>query len=197
MRLPAALAAILLCCSAPAFAEGFQMGVKGGINFADVKFNQSGTTSARWFPLVGAFAILPPHWGVSLQPEVLYSMKGARLGGKGAPTSLMLDYLEMPMLGRVSMTAFGRRIYVVGGPAFGLRVRARTRAEFSGVTEEIDISDELRRFDLGIAGGGGVELGALVFDARYTFGLTDIDKDKTDGAKARNRVFSLTGGWRF
>jgi outer membrane protein with beta-barrel domain len=197
MRVPAILTAILLCCPAPALAQGFSMGVKGGVNFADVTFDQSGATSPRWFPVAGLFATLPPHWGVTLQPEVLYSMKGARLDAGGAPTSLLLDYVEMPVLGRVSMTAFGRRVYVAGGPTFAFRVRARTRSAFSGVTEEIDIGDELRRFDLGIAGGGGVEFGALVFDARYTFGLTDIDKDKTDAATAHNRVLSLTGGWRF
>lgn len=173
------------------------MGVKGGGNFANVKFEATEATTARWFPVVGLFATFPPHWGVSLQPEVLYSMKGARLGGDGAPTSLMLDYVEVPMLGRVSMTALGRRLYVVAGPSFGVRVRARTRTTFTGVTDEIDIGDQLQRFDLGLAAGGGVEFGALVFDARYTFGLTDIDKDKTDASTARNRVLSLTAGWRF
>lgn len=184
-------------CSAPLHAQGFALGVRGGGSFANVKFESTGATTARWFPVAGLFATLPPHWGVSLQPEVLYSMKGARLGGDGAPTSLLLDYLEVPVLGRVSMTAFGRRVYVVGGPSFAARVRARTRTAFTGVTDEIDVGDGLQRFDLGLSAGGGVEFGALVFDARYTFGLTDIDKDKTDSATARNRVLSLTGGWRF
>ena len=196
-RLSAALVAILICSAAPVFGQGFSMGVKAGGSFANVEFDPSNDTSARWFPVAGLFATFAPHWGVSLQPEVIYSMKGARLGGTGAPTLVMLDYVEMPLLGRVSMTAFGRRLYIIAGPSFAVRVRARTRTTFTDVTEEIDIGDQVKRFDVGLAGGGGVEFGALVFDARYTFGLTDIDKDKTDTATAHNRVFSLTGGWRF
>jgi hypothetical protein len=196
-RFSAAIIAILISSAVPAFGQGFSMGAKGGGSFANVKFDTSGDTSARWFPVAGLFATFAPHWGVSLQPEVVYSMKGARLGGGGAPTLVMLDYVEVPVLGRVSMTAFGRRLYVIAGPSFAVRVRARTRTTFSDVTEEIDIADQVKRFDVGIAGGGGVEFGALVFDARYTFGLTDIDKDKSDASSAHNRVFSLTGGWRF
>ena len=197
MRLPAALITILICSGVPIVAQGLSVGVKGGGNFADVKFEDSDATTARWFPVIGLFAVFSPHWGVSLQPEVLYSMKGARLGGSDAPTSLLIDYVETPVLGRVSLKAFGRRLYVVAGPSFAVRVRARTRTEFSGATEEIDIGDQVRRFDFGIAGGAGVEFGSLVFDVRYTYGLTDIDKDTTDPAAARNRVLALTGGWRF
>ncbi len=197
MRVAAVVAAILLGGTAPALAQGFSMGAKGGVNFADVKFDKSGSTSARWFPVAGVFVTLPARFGVTLQPEALYSVKGASLDTGGAPTSVLIDYLEVPVLARISMTAFGRRVYVAGGPAFGLRLRARTRSAFTGVTEEIDISDDVKRFDLGVAGGGGVEFGALVVDARYTFGLTDIDADKTDGSTARNRVLSLTAGWRF
>lgn len=195
MRLRAVFTTILICCSGPAFSEGLSLGVKGGVNFANVTFEKTDAAKAKWLPVAGVFVTLPPTLGISLQPEVLYSQKGASLGAGQA--SVILDYLEVPVLARRSMTVFGHRLYFAGGPSIALRLRARTRVVFDDVTEEIDTSDDVSRFDVGVAAGGGVEFGSLVFDARYTFGLTDIDKDKAADAKSRNRVLSLTGGWRF
>mgnify|MGYP003289963483 CR=1 FL=1 len=44
---------------------------------------------------------------------------------------------------------------VVGGPAFGYLLRARTRADFGEATEEIDVADEVERFDFGVVVGAG------------------------------------------
>ncbi|MEO6239175.1 MAG: porin family protein [Vicinamibacterales bacterium] len=195
MRLRAVLTTILIGCSGPAFAQGLSFGVKGGVNFANVTFENTDAAKGKWLPVVGIFATLPPTLGISLQPEVLYSQKGASLGD--GQSSVILDYLEVPVLARRSMTAFGHRVYLAGGPSFALRLRARTRVKFDDVTEEIDTSDDVSRFEVGVAAGGGIEFGSVVVDARYTFGLTDIDKDKAADAKSRNRVLSLTGGWRF
>ena len=45
--------------------------------------------------------------------------------------------------------------------------------------------------------GGGIEVGAVVIDGRYTHGLRDIDKDKSYTVKVTNRTWSLTAGFRF
>ena len=71
------------------------------------------------------------------------------------------------------------------------------RVDFGTAIEEIDVSDEVERFDVGIAMGGGVELGRLVIDGRYTLGMRDIDVDKTDGVAMKHRVISITAGLRF
>jgi hypothetical protein len=198
MRIPAAILTLALLSGTPVLAQGISFGAKGGANFAAVSFdNAPDATAGRWSVAAGAFAILPLRWHVSFQPEVLYTRKGAQLRGAGVRSSLLLDYVEVPALARFGVHAFGTRLFVVGGPAAGFRVRARTRTEFSAATEEIDVSDGVERFDLGVAGGAGVELGALLLEGRYTFGLTDIDTDREDDARARNRVWSILAGWRF
>ncbi len=199
MRIPAvAVLGAAVISGTPAFAQGISAGIKGGANFTTVKFEgEPDATSGRWSGAGGAFVVVPLRWRVSLQPEVVYAMKGARLRGAGTQPSLLLDYVEVPILARVNANVGGRRVFAVGGAAPAFAVRARTRTKFGGSTEEIDIVDEIHRFDAGIVGGGGVEFGSVVVDGRYTFGLTDIDKDGSDIAHARNRALSVAVGWRF
>lgn len=197
MRIATAVLVVVLS-GAPAFAQGISGGIKGGPNLTTVKFDgDPDATSARWSGVGGAFFIVPFHRGLSLQPEMLYAMKGARLRATGTQPSLLLDYVEVPILARVSARLSGAKIFIVGGAAPALRVRARTRTKFGGSTEEIDISDQVKRFDAGIVGGAGIEVGSLLVDARYTFGMMNVDKDSSDTANATNRALSITLGWRF
>lgn len=199
---------LLLGGAAPAFAQaqaqtqrhGFELGVKGGLNIANAKIEgETGGPSLdpRYGLVAGVFATIPLSSWLDLQPEALYAMKGGRLDLDGIKSTLALDYVEVPVLARVTRGAGRRRYYVAGGPSFGLRVRARSRVDFGSSTEDIDVADSIERLDLGVAVGGGLEAGALVFDGRYTFGLKDVDKDKSDTVKVTNRAFSFTVGFRF
>jgi hypothetical protein len=45
-----------------------------------------------------------------------------------------------------------------------------------------DISSEIARFEVGLVAGGGVDVGRYgVIDARYFWGLTDVNRNATDG----------------
>ena len=99
---------------------------------------------------------------------------------------------------RVSAWVAGTRgYYAVGGATMSVLLRARARTKFSGSTEDVDVADQVERFDFGVTAGGGVEIGRLIIDGRYTFGLTDIDKDTTDASHTKNRALSVTAGVRF
>lgn len=135
---------------------------------------------------------------LELQPEAAYSLKGGKTDESGVAAKALLDYLEVPIVARVTRGAAGaRRVYGIGGGAVAVLLRARTRAAFGGATEEIDISEDVETLDWGVVVGGGVELGAMVIDLRYTHGLRDIDADRSDQVKVRNRAASLTAGLRF
>jgi hypothetical protein len=131
---------------------------------------------------------------MDLQPEVLYTVKGGREAAFGISSAVLLDYLEVPVLARIPFA--GRKYFIVAGPYFGVRMRARTRTEFSGSTEELDISDSVERLDYGLSAGGGVEIGSIVIDGRYSFSLSDIDAD-IDEITGKNRVITATVGFRF
>ena len=64
------------------------------------------------------------------------------------------------------------------------------------MTYKTDISDVCKSVDFGIPLGVSYEYKNIVFDARYFFGLTKIDKtDNPDSA--RNQYFSITLGYKF
>ena len=198
-QIPAIVLGIVLLCSASAFAQGLGKGVRGGLNLTNVDMSgDEGDGALEWQMrgVFGGFATWQMTSWLELQPELLYSMKGAKSDEFGITTKLLLDYVEVPVLGRISRGALGmRRFYVAAGPSFGLLVRAKSRSDFGSSTEEIDISDDVERFDLGIVVAGGVEFSSIVVDGRYTLGLSDIDT--SDDVKSRNRAVSLTVGFKF
>ena len=125
-------------------------------------------------------------------------MKGAERDEDGARSRLALDYLEVPALWRASFDGPGSSgFYVAAGPFVAWRTRARAVVEFADASEEIDVSDDVSGWDAGVTAGGGIELGALVFDGRFVWGLRDIDSDRTDEVKVFTRALSLTAGLRF
>lgn len=202
MRRTFALAcAFGLLCATTASAQGRAFGVKGGINLATQRNtggDDDGGLKSRIGLVGGVFVTLPLLGPLELQPEGLFTSKGARVDLDGVKASLVADYAEVPVLVRFSRRGTGTfNYYVAGGPAVGFLLRARSRTEFAGATEEIDISDEVNRVDFGVAMGGGVEIGSIVIDGRYTLGLQDIDKDKSDAIKTTNRAVSLTVGFKF
>jgi hypothetical protein len=199
----ASLAVLVMIVSAsPLFAQFPGLGVKGGVNLA-TQNNSGGDAGDEDFTIVpalvaGVFTTFRIAPGLEFQPEALYSVKGARVEESGFSATLLIDYLEVPLLARVSRRGSGRTgFYVAGGPYVGFQVRARARTDFNGSTEELDVSDQVERMDFGASIGGGVEFGRLVFDGRYVLGLRDVDKERTDGVKVTNRSIAITAGFRF
>lgn len=192
---------ISLASASPLFAQLPGLGVKGGVNLATQKTSgdnagDDGLTSSPGL-VAGVFMTFPLGW-IEFQPEALYSVKGAKVDESAFTSKVLIDYLEVPMLARVSRRGGGRLgFYVAGGPYAAFRLRARTRTQFGGATEEIDISEQVERIDFGVTAGGGVEWGPWVFDGRYSHGLKDIDKETGDGIKLTNRAVTITAGFRF
>lgn len=177
----------------PASAQ-ISYGVKGGVNYTDVSFDgaEDVPSSGRAGWLAGVFATVPIG-RFAIQPEVLYTIKGTTVDINDFESDYIVDYLEIPVLARVQLG----RLYAAAGPSFAFRVRARSRIAFGGSTEEIDLEDEVKSFDLGVVGAVGWEFGRWVVDGRYTHGLSDSDVDTSDAVKARNRVMSLSAGFKF
>ena len=188
---------VVLICASPARAQGLDVGVKGGVNVADVDLSADGDGppfDSRIGLVAGGFVRMPIASWLAVQAEGLYAEKGARIEESGVTAKLILNYVEVPVLARVRL---GRVFYATAGPSMAFLVQAKVRTRFSGATEDIDVSDEVQSFDFGLAMGGGVELGRLIVDGRYTLGLRDTDKDTTDATTTKNRTISFTAGFRF
>jgi hypothetical protein len=195
---------------APASAQQRQVGAKAGATSASLKYtipSEDPGFGHRLFVGGGAFFVQPLHGPLALQVEGLYMPKGAETtetqGSVDLATTLIFDYFEIPALARVSLArSTARNIYLFGGPFSAIRFNAKFRQAAgrpvtSGVTT--NISSDVKAFDFGMVAGGGVDVSRhFVVDARYSWGLADINKNVPTAAHGiRTRIFAVLVGFRY
>jgi Outer membrane protein beta-barrel domain len=189
----------------PLSARAQEIGVKAGVNFASLtpEEDEEPDTSRRPGPIGGAWVRIAPSRPVSFQVEGLFSEKGVKfrapIQGLNGSFDIRLRYIEIPVLARADFgaTGSGVRAFVVGGGAPAFKLSARTKAAANGEEQTRDADDEIYAGDFGLVGGGGVELGRALIEARYTHGIRHINTDDNgDEDRIKNRVFSVMFGFR-
>ena len=183
-------------CAVTAHAQDVSVGVKAGFNLANVTIDEPGRNISDPKNTVGfvagVFFIAPTSGLLAFQPEVLFSMQGAKLTEGSNSTSLKLEYVQVPLLARIKPPKFP--LGMVVGPSVGFRTSSKLSVR--GVDEDLDLEDEIEGTEVGWVAGVILDVAHVVLDGRYTWGLTNIAKDSSDG-EIKNRVFSLTLGFRF
>ncbi len=212
MSVTGALALMLMLPSPSSAAElkvGFKIGVCSaklsgeGVDMGDFL---SEDLKSKWGYCVGGFVTYSINDMFAIQPEVLYTMKGAKykdeIGGEILKLWINLTYLEIPVLAKITVPTLGVfKPTLFAGPAVALKLSGKTKREFMGTTIEEDIEDT-KGTDFGFVVGAGIDLGLgafgagkLTVDLRYTLGLTTISEFENDEVK--NGVFSLMAGISF
>ena len=209
MRVPViGLALLLSAGAATAAAQQRQFGGKIGPTIATVvsdSADQNEVYSRKTSLGGGGFVVLPLNGHLALQIEALFTPKGGKLPPpeENVTQTLLVDYIEVPLLGRITAARSpSASFHVFGGPSAGFRINAKYRVASSASVGSSgfadDISSEVERFELGMIAGGGLDAGRhLVIDARYFWGLTDVNRDVSDGNHLRNRAFTILAGLRF
>jgi hypothetical protein len=194
LKLTIGLAAALLICATSAQAQ-VSIGVKAGFNVAKLSISDPaaiGAADNRTAFLAGIFVTVPNGSWVAFQPEVLFSMQGAKFRDGLDSGALKLDYIQVPLLARIKPSK--SPVAFVVGPALAFRSRAKLSAD--GQDQEIDFKDQVKGSDVGFVAGAAIDIVHIVFDVRYTWGLTNIAENVDDG-EVKNRVASITLGFRF
>ncbi len=196
-------------------AQGITIGLKAGVNIADLAIDESGTsvsTDTRTVVALGPFVEFELGGIFSVQPELLYSQKGASFSEPGIDLTFKLNYIEVPVLLKARLSPPGSpvRPSVYAGPVVGLESKCEVEGSAEGVSANIDCAEfaelsegevdiQTKSVDFGLALGFGVDIPAgpvvVVGDVRYTLGLTDVN-DVT-GASAldiKNRAWSVFAG---
>ena len=175
---------LLFSSAATLHAQTF--GLKAGANLANYN-DISGNLDARAGLLIGGFLKfdLPV---ISIQPEVLYSQKGA----EDQDATIKVDYLEIPVIAKLNFIPAGPvKLNLQAGPYVGIVLNS----EASGGGFSVDIDNA--QTDFGGTAGAGAEIGlgvsTLTIDARYGFGFNDA----FDGGQGKNGVISLAAGITF
>ena len=167
-------------------------GVRFGYNAATLSTDEEGfDPKVRSGLVVGLFGVVPVNAAFAVQPEFLFSQQGAKVEDGSDKATLKIDYVQVPVLGRIRLGANSPAFLLVG-PSFGFRTRAES--EFNGETQSF--KEDVKGNDVGLVTGISVYSGMFVIDGRYTWGLMNID-DSGDVGNTKNRVFSVSAGIRF
>ncbi len=190
------LAALALTALLPAAAAAqtypVTFGVLGGATFSKISTKDDVDLKNVWGAQAGVFADkgFTPSLGGRI--EVLVSQRGAK--NSFTRNTMRLAYLDVPVMVRIGSTSGNSmHFHAFTGltPSFLLKTDTTTGGPLSS-----DIGLDAKSFDLGWVFGAGVEQNALTFDARYTFGLMNVNNVPT-GAEFKNRSLSLNIGYRF
>lgn len=179
-----------------------QLGVKGGLNVAELTGRDGESSAYKAFYHVGVFyeaSLLGP---LSIQPEVQYSVVGGNLKSAFTNYDTKLQYLTVPVLAKLTLGP----VFVEAGPQFGVLLRADQAGKL-----QVDLAEDgtpaygnvsrpatgsFKRGDFSVVGGVGLRLaGNVSLGGRLVAGLNDInDADNLSSIndpRLQNRVFQV------
>lgn len=155
-------------------------GVKAGLNL----YNIHNDNNVDYDTKVGFNAGFLGHMHlakhIALQPEITYSLQGAKYNVPGLDVDTKLGYINVPVLVQYM---FDNGFRIQAGPQVGFLVNAKS--ELNNTT--VDIKDQLKTVDFGIGAGLSYvhPASGLGIDARYNFGLSNINDNGS--VKSNNR----------
>ena len=134
-----------------------------------------------------------------IQPELVYSQKGASHEAFVSRIENRHDYFEIPIL--VKLTIPNSSIVTPSlfvGPAVSVLLKTEYEYRLGPFGGTGDDKDPLKPFDSAIVFGGGLDIevgpGEFIVEARYSLGMTDIwDEDM----EYKNSVITVLLGYGF
>ncbi len=180
---------VFLCSSLS--AQQVDFGVKGGVNLATI--TGDGTDNLDFRAAGHAGIVFEIGFGekLALQPEVLFSMQGAKeeatILGQTFESRTNLDYINVPILFKFYPV---KGFHVGLGPQFGFLLSAKSKIDGQG---EEDLDELMNDVDIALALNLGfkTESGFGVF-GRYNLGVVDIF-DIEDASEANQNAVIQAG----
>lgn len=183
-----------------AAAQNVRFGVKAGPSYTkfrgvDPAQLSSASNAYRLGFHAGVLAEVKVTDTFSVQPELLYSQKGA----KNKLVSEIYDvfsYLDLPIMVKARLGETG--FFLEGGPQFGYLLRATsTFMDYS-----YNVRDSYEKVDVGYAAGLGYQLASgPLLGFRFNGGLTRLNQPIISGGQIRatenmwNNAFQLYAGY--
>lgn len=178
-------------------AQEVKFGVKGGLNLGNLSgdFKDAIVDSdlkMRTSFHVGAFAEIKLAEKFAVQPEILYSIEGAKQDVNGESEKLIWDlqYLNIPIMAKYYAT---NKLSLEAGPQVGFLMKGE--ATFDGDTV-LDFKDDSKSTAISLNLGAGYNFTDNIFGTlRYSIGMSNIiDEDSVD---TKSNVLALSVGYKF
>ncbi|PQJ26734.1 hypothetical protein BSZ35_19275 [Salinibacter sp. 10B] len=164
-KVSAVLVILFMSCGSVA-AQGIDLGIRGGANFAtfrgdtntlsqQVVGNQGSSDFGRKIGLrVGGFLRFGITEAFSIRPEVTYSQKGTTFEGSASgvingqsvtvefEATSSYDYLDIPVLAEYVIPTSGQlQPYLFAGPSLGFSINAETEADLTARSAGQSVSE--------------------------------------------------------
>jgi len=181
-----------------------QIGVKAGLNFANVTKASSINNSSRTGWHAGILLAPPSQKIMGFRTELTYSKQGYDYKSGTNTGTVDLDYIMSSNLTTISITKYFQ-IQIGGQVAYLLNAKVDSSASSTGNPQADKIMDLYNRFDYGFAGGIEIHpVSGLLIGARANISLGSLYKDAQSGQMPsfssidlKNNVFQIFAGWRF
>jgi hypothetical protein len=182
-----------------------KFGIKAGVNLTNMYVQDVSDENMKVGFNAGFFAKLPVARGFSIQPELLYTSKGAKetydnfILGEGE-YRFNLNYIELPVLAVINVA---KNFNVHVGPYISYLAEANIKDlnDDGSIDEIADLdTDDFNRIDYGLVGGLGIDIANFTLGARYSYGLREIGDSDIAGQltkDSKNSAISLYIGLGF
>lgn len=188
---------------ASSFAQApFTFGVKGSINSSKITTDNYASTlhteitydnfksDAKAGYNLGVFARLGNK--TYLQPELLYCVKKGETNSGELTQNLDLYTIQVPVL--LGIKVFDLKLASVRaftGPAMSF-VLDNSEINYKGITDQLNYTENFKNNTWDWQLGAGVDVGQLVFDVRYSWGLSNVSEGDPDKISFVNKGNTLT-----
>ena len=192
---------------------GVKYGLKGGFNGSTFSGEDSKGSEYKAGFAAGGFLNFGLSDNFSIQPELLYSQKGASIDNQIYPTGsgttfgtdgtakTTLGYLDVPIMFRYNVGEDGKGFFVEAGPQGSFVLHQRSFLEDGGgrqVGSSQTSTDDLNKVVIGYVGGVGYQItSGLQLGLRYTGDFSQIYKQDNGAANIHNSVFQFQVGYAF
>ena len=186
-----------LTFSLTAFSQGFEIGIKGGMNITaadvmkeaskDVKITNKNTFNGGVYGRLKIKLI-----GIFVQPELVYNTRGYNfditepISGTTINLKQQAYYLDMPVLVGLKMFKFLR---VYAGPNFQYLLKNELTDVADGVAKAINFQKkDMKEYNTGVQIGFGLDLSKFRVDVKYDFNPTDMGSPFSYNTSYQNHV---------
>lgn len=163
--------------------QEFRSGIKGGVNFSNLYIDDVDDRNIRTGYHVGFYGQSKLNSFAALQLELLYTTKGNQstfnTGLVQGDVEFKLDYIEVPVL--INLKA-GDILEFHAGPSFGFLINSEIESSSGNISTSSNLNeDRFKTLDVGFALGAGLNFDNLQVGGRFTWGLSEIADNDTDG----------------
>jgi hypothetical protein len=183
-----------------------QIGIKAGLNFANVTGVESFSSSNESGFHIGVFLAPPSKSIIGNRTELLFSRQGYNYTTATNTGTVNLDYIMLPTSMAINVTKYASILFGFQ-MAYLINAKADTTNKSTGSTNPYEnIMDYYNRFDYGF--GLGVEFHpfkGLLVGAKYNISLQKLYQDAAQNGQmpsfadvdAKNNLVQIFAGWRF